>query len=294
MNTQKLKLPILIIAVGLILAVIFCLITCIIKEPTIKEHDFKYSVTYMLDGEEQTLEGLFKCSFLWFNTSDLANVREYDGVHEQNGVKLHERSFLLTEKNGVELYVVIMLDEDYLMGDPNIYAADPGNDDPYLIAYDTEGMEVDVSEVFDAEIISWDFPEPIGNSFKFAGFSVLHGGSMLAMILVGVLTIITCIIFVKKDHSVKYQLIDKLSTAFNFVIGFVVIPLLAILVWVMQIVENEEAFMYQAYLCFPALIAFTIAASVSLRRKGFKKSGMIVQFVCPVLLLVHLLLGSFI
>jgi hypothetical protein len=194
----------------------------------------------------------------------------------------------------VELYVVIMLDEDYLMGDPNIYAADPGNDDPYLIAYDTEGMEVDVSEVFDAEIISWDFPEPIGNSFKFAGFSVLHGGSMLAMILVGVLTIITCIIFVKKDHSVKYQLIDKLSTAFNFVIGFVVIPLLAILVWVMQIVENEEAFMYQAYLCFPALIAFTIAASVSLRRKGFKKSGMIVQFVCPVLVLVHLLLGSFI
>jgi hypothetical protein len=294
MNTKKLKLPTLIIVMGMLLAVLSCFITCIIKEPVIKEHDFEYSVTYMLDGEEQTLNGLYKCSFLEIDTADLGNVREYTGVHEQNGVELYERSFLLAEKNGVELHVEIMLDENYLMGDSNIYIADPGNDDPYLIAYDAEDMVVEVSEVFDAEIIGWDFPEPIENSFKFAGFSILHAVSMLVMISIAVLTIIACGIFVKKDVTVKYNWIDKLSTVFNYIIGFVVIPLFVVFIWAMQIVESEETFSYQAYLCLPALMTFTIAASVALRRKGFKKIGMLVQLVCPVLAFAHLILGSFI
>ena len=264
MNTKKLKLPTLIIVMGMLLAVLSCFITCIIKEPVIKEHDFEYSVTYMLDGEEQTLNGLYKCSFLAINTADLGNVREYTGVHEQNGVELYERSFLLAEKNGVELHVEIMLDENYLMGDSNIYIADPGNDDPYLIAYDAEDMVVEVSEVFDAEIIGWDFPEPIENSFKFAGFSILHAVSMLVMISIAVLTIIACGIFVKKDVTVKYNWIDKLSTVFNYIIGFVVIPLFVVFIWAMQIVESEETFSYQAYLCLPALMTFAIAASVAL------------------------------
>lgn len=46
MNTKKVKLPVVIIAIGLILAVASCFFTSIMKEPTIKEHEFDYSMTY--------------------------------------------------------------------------------------------------------------------------------------------------------------------------------------------------------------------------------------------------------
>ena len=46
MNTKKVKLPVVIIAIGLILAVASCFFTGIMKEPTIKEHEFDCSMTY--------------------------------------------------------------------------------------------------------------------------------------------------------------------------------------------------------------------------------------------------------
>ena len=46
MNSKKMKLPIIILVIGLILAVASCFFTGIMKEPTIKEHEFDYSMTY--------------------------------------------------------------------------------------------------------------------------------------------------------------------------------------------------------------------------------------------------------
>jgi hypothetical protein len=63
MNTKNMKLPTIIIAVGVIIAIISCFIVGIVKEPVIKERDFEYSVTYKLDGEVKTFDGVFKCSF---------------------------------------------------------------------------------------------------------------------------------------------------------------------------------------------------------------------------------------
>ena len=40
MNIKKMKLSVIIVAIGMILAVVGCLITCLIKEPVIKEQDF--------------------------------------------------------------------------------------------------------------------------------------------------------------------------------------------------------------------------------------------------------------
>ena len=51
---------------------------------------------------------------------------------------------------------------------------------------------------------------------------------------------------------------------------------------------DAESLTYQIYLCIPAITAFTIAVSVALRRKGFTKSGLLVQLVCPALFFVHI------
>jgi hypothetical protein len=51
---------------------------------------------------------------------------------------------------------------------------------------------------------------------------------------------------------------------------------------------------YQIYLCIPALTAFTVAASVALRRKGFTKTGLLVQFVFPVLFFAEMFVEALI
>ena len=293
MNTKKYKLPILIIAIGLILAVAACLVTCIVKEPLVKEQDFPYSIVYRINGEEKTFDGVFKCRFQGNETQDI-NVRYYSGTHTRNGAELTDREFIVAQKDGIELQLIVGLDEGYLMGDPDIYEIEVGNEDPYFVAYNSDGMEVDVLEMFGAEIISWDYPEPIENSFQFAGFSVMSIGSMLAMMLAGVLTIIVCAIFVKKDPDIQYQVIDKLSAVFNFIIGLVGVPIITFLIVFMQIVVSGDEFMYQVYLCIPALSMFAIAASVALRRKGFPKSSWLVQFAFPILLFVEIVVESLI
>ena len=288
MNIKKMKLPIIILAIGIIAAVAACLLTGILREPVIKEHDFAYSVTYKLNGEEKTAEGVFRCTFDGSESHNDPMVRSYVGAYMQNGEVLDYGAFTIAEKDGVELSIITALDAAYLMGDPDPYEYDSGNESPYLEAVNSEGVGVEVSELFDAEIVSWEYPEPIDNSFRFVGFSILHTWSMLAMTLVGILTILACVIFVKKDAEVSYKVIDVISIVANFVIGFVAIPVTVFLVWIFQLVMSVDGLLYQAFLCLPAVTAFTIAVSIVLRRKGFGIAALIVPFVPTVLFFVPL------
>jgi hypothetical protein len=57
---------------------------------------------------------------------------------------------------------------------------------------------------------------------------------------------------------------------------------------------SGDELIYQIYLCIPALTAFTVAASIVLRRIGFTKAGFFVQLVGPILFALPLIseLGS--
>ena len=292
MNSKKMKLPIIILAIGLILAAVSCFFTGVLKEPTIKEHEFDYSVTYSIDGEVKTHKGSYQCSFVGHDGHDDPTLRLYDGVHNIDGTVSESSWFTVAQKDGVELSLIVNLDADYLMGDPDKYEYVSGNEAPCLEAIDAEGYSVEISEAFDAEIISWEYPEPVENSFGFVGFSRLYAVSMLVMLLVGVLTIIACVIFVKKNADVSYKLLDKLSIIANFIIGIVAISFITIVIFFFPLVMDSGSLMYQIYLCIPALTAFSIAASVALRRKGFTKSGFFVQFVFPVLFFAEIVIES--
>ena len=60
MKSQSLKIPSIIIAIGLVLCLVVSLFAGIMKEPVITEHDFNYAATYRLDGETKTLEGVYR------------------------------------------------------------------------------------------------------------------------------------------------------------------------------------------------------------------------------------------
>ena len=191
----------------------------------------------------------------------------------------------------------MLFNDSYLMGDEENEYYESSLADPHFEAIDEEGMQYDDEEtlsVFNAEIVSWDYPEPIENTFVFAGFSRMHTDSMLAMILVGFLVIAACAAFVKKEDTVSYTSLDNLSVVLNFVVTFAVIPFIALIVGFLPLTMSTSGVPYQIFTLIPVLTAFTVAASVSLRRIGFSKSGFFTQLVCPALFLACLAVESLI
>ena len=292
MKTRNLRLPILIIVIGMILAAASCFLTGSLQEPVIREHDFHYTVTYRLDGEVKTLEAVFTCKFDGYSASGDLTARQYTDQYTYNGVENNSHFFTIQEKEGAKLYLATILDPAYLMGDPYILDTESGNEDPYLFAEDADGYELDAFAVFGAEIISWEYPEPIKNSFTFIGFSILHTGSMLVMLVIGLLTVVACLIFVKRDKATPRNALDTVSAILNFGVCFVAIPFILLATGLFQLTVNVDAPLYQICLCIPALTAFTVAASIALRRNGFTKSGFFIQFVGPVLFFVPLVVES--
>ena len=295
MKIKSLKIPAIIIVIGLALSLAASLFTNIILTPTVTEHDFNYSVTYKLGGETKTLEGVYKCRFDGYSEGENPRDRYYTGEYTIDGQTTLSHTYTIAQKDGAELYIVTLFNDCYLMGDTKDMDYEPFLEEPYLEALDKEGYPYDEAEIpseFTAQIISWEYPEPIENTFVFSGFSILHVGSMAAMLLVGLLVIIACIIFAKRDKTVPYKVLDKLSVVLNCVICFVAIPFITFTTALLQITMSGDELIYQIYLCIPALTAFTVAASVALRRNGFTKTGFFVQFVGPVLFFVPVFLES--
>ena len=283
MKNKTLKIPAIIIAIGFVLAVVVHLLTSIKMMPTVTEQDFEYSVTYKLGGETKTISGVYSCRFDGFGNGSIDPLdRYYTGEFTVNGVTTLNRGHTVATADGFTLEIITLFNDGYLMGD---YEA--SHEAPWFEAIDEEGIQYegeDIPDVFDAEIISWEYPTPIENSFKFAGFAGLHTVGLGAILLVVILTLIACMIFVKKDAEVVYSRFDKFGILLNFIFAIVVLPVIYFIVNIVQAFQSGADWIYQAYLCIPPLLVFTLAASVSLRRKGFRKIGFFIQFLAPIAL----------
>ena len=289
MKNNSLKIPAILMTVGLVLAILVSALTGMVKEPVITDQDFHYSVTYQLEGETKTFEGVYNCRFTSVGNGTNPLARYYEGTYLTVSSENHPAAYTIAEKDGLELCIVTIFSNAYLMGEPE--SGFPY--DPYLAVMDPDGMEYTEEEylsLFDAELISWQLPEPAENSFKFAGFSYLHEDSMIALLIVGVLILVASMICVKRDKSMPYKALDKVSILFNILIAVAFIPFVALTAWLSQIFMSGSEWTYQLELCIPAITAFSVAASLSLRRKGFGKPGFFIQFVGPVLFALLLIL----
>ena len=297
MEIKSLKIPAIIIVIGLVLSLAASLFTNIILTPTVTEHDFNFSITYKLGGETKTLEGVYRCTYEGFAEGQDPSDRYYTGEYTINGQTARSHTYTIAQKDGAELYIVMLFNDCYLMGDKKDMDYEPFLEEPYLEAVDKEGYPYDETNMpseFTAEIISWDYPEPIENTFVFSGFSILHAGSMLAMLVVGLLTVVACMIFVKRDKTVPYKALDKLSILANFAACFLAIPFFGICIALMLATMGGEDIVTQILMCTPAITALTVAASIALRRNGFTKTGFFIQFAGPVLFFVPAVLESII
>lgn len=290
MKDDRLKMPIVVIAIGLILSIIVCLITCISKQPTTTEQDFEYAATYRLNGETKNLEGTYRCRFLFPEGITASIERDYEGFFLADSSESVTGTHTIAQQDNLELRIVFHFVANYLMGDGErgeVYSE--VIPDPYLAVYDKEGYEYHDPQMlanFDAELLSWKTPQPIENAFVFSGFSLLHAGSMLAILVVGLLTIIAIMVVVKKEIIAPYSQLDRISVILSFLVCFLGIPFFTISALLLELVMSGDAFIYQVYMCIPAITALTVATSVGLRRKGFTKIGLFIQLIGPVLFFV--------
>ena len=285
MKNKSLKLPIIIIAIGIIVAIVASLLLSMQKTPTVTNQDFDFSITYKLDGETKTINGVYSSRFTGFGGNGIDPLcRYYDGTYKVEGEDDGDRCFTIAEKDGYRLYIVALLNDYYLMGDEENESYNSNAKAPTLEAEDKDGYQYDETELpefFDAEIVSFEYPQPIENSFEFTGFAGLYAVSTGAMTLVAVLTLIICMILVKKGDGVEYSVLDKIGMALNFAAILFVLPITYIAAVFVQAYPVGPDWIYQAYLCIPPIIPFSVAASLSLRRKGFRKLGFFIQFLAP-------------
>ena len=83
-----------------------------------------------------------------------------------------------------------------------------------------------------------------------------------------------------------------LAIVLSFAVVFAAIPFITFVTGMLQLTMDADSFLYQILLCIPALMAFTVAASVCLRRRGLAVAGFLIQFVGPVLFFVSMVLET--
>lgn len=286
---KSVKIPVLILAIGLVLTLVVCLFTNVILTPAITEHSFPFSVTYKLAGETKTVEGIYTCKYDGYSEGGDPDDRYYTEEYTFNGETGLSRTYTIAEKDGAEIYIVLSFNDCYLMNDTKDEGYEAFLEEPYLESLDKEGCELlpeDRPAEFAAEIVSWEYPKPIDNQYQFSGFSLMHDGSMIAMLVVGLLVVIACVIFVRKEKELRYNVLDILSIVLNCAICILAIPFITLIAAFFQIAISTDSFVYQFYMLTPVITAFGVAASIVLRRKGLRKTGFFIQFIGPALFVV--------
>ena len=168
-------------AVALML-VTACLLTgcgVTVPRPKVKEAKFDFSVTYEMNGEMDTIRGALVCQYAgtsWTidgGTFTRDWVGHVEGVEAGSGYKVQ----LSTTEDGGKIFLALGLSPAYFMGETymlDFYTPEPG----LFIEYSNEADDMAtvtsdeemIAEVYGIRIISYEYDEPIENSFSVFNF----------------------------------------------------------------------------------------------------------------------------
>lgn len=292
MKSKKLFLPTAILVAAALVIALYSVVSSIAKKPTVTEQEFAFSVTYSIDGETKTINDVCTVRYDrnggYTDTKTRFYVGKIGGINEEN-----DTTYILQDDEDGRIVLNTKLYADYLMGDPEYEYFDDDTFEPQILYYDSEEIEYTDEETLLAQgvkLISWEYPKPIENSFVFSHISIVNGEVVLPSLIIAALALIATIVFVKKENDIVPKPIDKISTVCNIVIGFAGVPFFALVTWLSDITGDNESIFHQMIYFTSAFTVLCIAASVSLRRKGFSKASFAVQFLGPVSFLLLLVL----
>ena len=141
-----------------------------LPEPEITKGEFDFTVTYEYKGETKTVSGVYVCEYEGTHVSlDGGSQRDWKGYIK--GGQMEDSIYLGTAKDGGEIYLELDFYPEFFMGDPR--TGGRGASSPWISVTLKNGEGVrflddaaTVYELYGVRIISYDYDEPIQNTFK--------------------------------------------------------------------------------------------------------------------------------
>lgn len=253
-----------------------------VRQPAIRKQEFPFTITYTYRGTTGTISDVY--------VAEHVRTEKYIGddkivwsgyVKDRN--RLEADFYRVAQEDGVSYFIDLNLDPGYLMGDPS-HAFAAGYPTGSCISMEGE-EEIRVTAPTDLEqmgfvINSWVYPDPIANSFHYGGISLSSEATLYTAIMAAA-ALLACLLLIRRPARMAFSPMDRLSVVLNFLLAFVAFPFILITSALSEILADVSAWQQLLYLA-PALTALGIAASVTLRRMGYRIISFWVQFVGPV------------
>lgn len=293
----------IIISVLLITLTLFFLVGYGMKTPKITRGEFPFTITYEYKGEITTISDTLICEYdgavkSLFSATD----RFWNYSTKQNENIL----YFLLENDNESLYLDIGMDAAYYMGDPLYketiqYLEEAFNGEIEFNApcgyYCNAELEIDTFDVEELEkqgfkLLSYEYPEPIKNSFHFAGVSLNNETFVILPFLTAIFMVVLSFV-IRKNKNYKYTTIDIVSLVLNILVCVLTLPFSLLLTALWGIGGEDELFETTLVYAIPTLTVLGVGFSILLRRKQKKLPGLLIQFIGPVLFAFLLFMDMF-
>ena len=175
--------------IAVLLSILSCLLVlpgCYkIPEPSVKSGRFDFSITYEVDGVQETVSSVFVCEFVGIVRSLEGGHREWNTYIEDDKLTARLNStrgyLLLKTVDDGEIFLDINLSAKYFMSDPHFNSENANLDEsnriqPRLFIEYSDAIYDEIGESYSenpavlqgygVKVISYEYDAPIENTYK--------------------------------------------------------------------------------------------------------------------------------
>ncbi len=137
-----------------------------VPRPEVKEGRFNITVTYEHNGEVKNASAVYVCEYdgiVWYNVNGdpFVNWKEsFEGDIKDGGIIP-----ICNTDDGGEIFISLLLCPEYFMGDPN-YAEHTPIVRAEIFYDDRQIDDAEIIAEYGVKLISYEYDEPIENSYK--------------------------------------------------------------------------------------------------------------------------------
>ena len=260
-----------------------------IQKPAVQKQEFPFTITYTYQGQQQTISEVYVAEYSPFAKYLGDRPLAWFGYRlDQDRL---ESDFIRIAQNDTHAFSIdLNLEPGWLMGD----LADADCAPSGLAIRLEDGTRITDPEALEQlgfRLEGWTYPQPIENRFSFGGFS-LSSEAVLYTSAIAIVSLVLCLIFVKKDRAQMGGALNKLGIALELLVIAVAFPFMLILSTLSEILGDTSALQQLLYLT-PAMTVTGVGASMVLRRRGYALPGLLMLLIGPVLFALAVLIGQY-
>ena len=260
-----------------------------ILKPAVQKQEFPFTITYTYQGQQQTISEVYVAEYSPFAKYLGDRPLAWFGYRlDQDRL---ESDFIRIAQNDTHAFSIdLNLEPGWLMGD----LADADCAPSGLAIRLDDGTRITDPEALEDlgfRLEGWTYPQPIENRFSFGGFS-LSSEAVLYTSAIAIISLVLCLIFVKKDRAQMGGALNKIGIALELLVIAVAFPFMLILSTLSEILGDTSALPQLLYLT-PAMTVTGVGASMVLRRRGYALPGLLMLLIGPVLFALAVLIGQY-